>query len=79
MKREKTLIVVTMIILALMIAAVLIVTLRYMREEPWWNREPTPIVTEAPDAARLDELGQNRPPGDGVTLEQDEHAERSNL
>lgn len=22
-----------------------------------------PIVTEAPDAARMDELGQNRPPG----------------
>ena len=34
MKKEKTLIVVTMIILALMIAAVLIVTVRYARADP---------------------------------------------
>ena len=33
-KKEKTLIVVTMIILALMIAAVLVVTIRYARDDP---------------------------------------------
>ena len=69
MKQKKTLFVVTLIILALMIAAVVIVALRYMREEPWWNREPTPIVTEAPDAAQgepwLEVVTKNQPPGRG--------------
>ena len=79
MKREKTLLVIGIICLLLMIAATVSVAIKYMDEEPPWNRDPVPIETEAPDAARLDELGQNRPPGGGVTLEQDEHAERSNL
>jgi hypothetical protein len=79
MKREKTLIVIGIVCLILMIAAMVICAIKYMKEEPAWNQGAAPIVTEAPDAARLDELGQNRPPGDGVTLEQDEHAERRNL
>lgn len=79
MKREKTLIVIGIVCLMLMIVATAICVIKYMKEEPAWNQEAAPIVTEAPDAARLDELGKNRPPGDGVTLEQDEHAERSNL
>ena len=63
MKREKTLLVIGIICLLLMIAATVIVAIKYMDEEPPWNRDPVPIETEAPDAARLDELGQNRPPG----------------
>lgn len=79
MTGKKCLVIIGTICLILMIAATVICAIKYMQEEPAWNQESAPIVTEAPDAARLDELGQNRPPGDGVTLEQDEHAERSNL
>ncbi|MBR3105842.1 MAG: hypothetical protein IKH30_01505 [Clostridia bacterium] len=63
MEKKALMFIVTIILLLMLIVAVLIVALRYMREEPWWNREPTPIVTKAPDAALLDKLGQNRPPG----------------
>lgn len=79
MKQEKVFFSATMILLLFLISVTVICAVKYMDEEPAWNRDPVPIETEAPDAARLDELGQNRPPGGGVTLEQDEHAERSNL
>lgn len=39
MKQEKTLFAITLIILALMIAATVICAVCYMDEEPWWNRD----------------------------------------
>ena len=50
MKQEKTLLVVTLIILALLIAATVICAIKYMHEEPSWNRDPVPAVAEAPEA-----------------------------
>lgn len=61
MKQEKTLFVITLIILALMIAATAICAIKYMHEEPIWNRDPAPIVTAAPEA------GQNNPWREMVT------------
>ena len=68
MKNERFTVIAGMICLFALILAVIVVTICYMSDEPTWNRAPDVTV----DA-------QNRPPGDGVTLEQDEHAERSNL
>ena len=72
MKRENTLFVVTLIILALMIAATVICAIKYMHEEPIWNREPVSAVTGAPEADEpegstpLREIvTENMPPGRG--------------
>lgn len=72
MTGQKRVVIIGTICLILMIAATAICAIKYMKEEPAWNQEAAPIVTEAPDAARLDKLGQNRPPGDGVTPEQND-------
>ena len=67
MKREKTLFVVALIILALMIAATVIFAIKYMHEEPIWNRDPVaPVVTDAPEAGKspwMDVQTANLPPG----------------
>ena len=66
MKQEKTLAVIAIIILVLMIAATVICAVKYMHEEPWWNRDPAPIVTDAPDAGKspwMDVVTANLPPG----------------
>lgn len=42
MRKEKTLFSIAIIILALMIAATIVCAIKYMHEEPWWNRAPRP-------------------------------------
>ena len=66
MKQEKTLFAISIIILALMIAATVICAVKYMHEEPPWNRDPVPIVTDAPDAGKspwMEVATKNLPPG----------------
>ena len=66
MKQEKTLFAIAIIIVALMIAATIVCAIKYMHEEPWWNRGPVPVATEAPEAesAALQEVAtENLPPG----------------
>lgn len=63
MTGQKCLVIIGTICLILTIAATVICALKYMKEEPAWNQEAAPIVTEAPDAEKLDKLKQNRPPG----------------
>ena len=52
MKNERFTVIAGMICLFALIIAVLIVTVRYMHAEPWWNRVPAVTVG-----------AQNRPPG----------------
>ena len=66
MKQEKTLFAIAIIILALMIAATIVCAIKYMHEEPWWNREPVAAVTGAPDAGKspwMEVATKNLPPG----------------
>lgn len=67
MKQEKVLFAVTLLIFVLMIAATLIVAVKYMDEEPEWNRLPNEAFeTNAPEAGEspwLEVLTANLPPG----------------
>ena len=52
MTGQKCLVIIGTICLILMIAATVICAIKYMREEPAWNQEAAPIVTEAPNTCQ---------------------------
>lgn len=66
MKQEKVFFSATMILLLFLISVTVICAVKYMDEEPAWNRDPVPIVTEAPgtESAEWQEVQTaNIPPG----------------